>query len=734
MLFQRKECPSNPRDNNPCDIRFIDCTGTNEEQYACALQFLMGNTDYYVRAFVVDVDGNVFYGNTENVHTQDYDRYDGWADFANVYHAFSNTLFDIVTDEIIIPSEGFYYSTNENPTTVSFQTGTGYNTCYKYATEWNYKLWISQVYNGTVENNESSIVHLPMMKYSDGKLTIEKNSLDADKEITIYYDINGNYFRPETYTEIYTNPITICEPCAVYCCAISSEGYLSYTNMYVVSEVEEKGSYVEVCGIKWAKGNLQYDAVNGGDENFQENWRLAPEQWHFYRYDDDATSYEAQKTDQQVDHFTWGACGNGEFLHDITIYSTAENIDINSKMYLDENCSTQTTDYESAKYGDIAYWATKGQYRMPTVDEINVLINDASYQYGYYLTNDGIKIYGHLFTTPNGNRTTSNSEKQLTEENLSNGLFLPFTGGSNSKKTIIEDKGSYWSSTAETYPQSLAYDTNANPIRGDYNQYYGQWRTDLKSIRPVLFTVKVDGIKGDANNDSQVTMSDVVTIVNYVLGRSNVNFNFFNADVNGNNEVTMADVVGVVNIVLGKTASGARMAENTGMASGTLTLNAETDRMSISLDDTAAYTAFQMDVTLPEGMSINDVAFTGCQTSSHVLSMNTLSDGKVRITGWSARNAELKGNSGELLTLNLSGSQMVGTVVVDNVLFVTANGMEHKLAAAEVFGETTGIHTIENGERRTGDEVYDLSGRKINSQLKKGLYIINNKKAVIYPN
>ena len=257
--------------------------------------------------------------------------------------------------------------------------------------------------------------------------------------------------------------------------------------------------------------------------------------------------------------------------------------------------------------------------------------------------------------------------------------------------------------------------------------------TEGKEFKPydTSFVITVSGLKGDANNDGQVTMSDVVAIVNYVLGQANANFNFYNADVNGNGDVTMADVVGVVNIVMGKTAAGARMTENSAdMAPGTLSLSADADRMSVVLDNTAAYTAFQMDVTLPEGMSINDVAFTGRATTSHVLSMNTLDNGKVRITGWSARNADLKGNSGELFTMNLSGLQMVGTVTVDNVLFVTANGMEHKLNGAEIFGETTGISQMKNGEWIM-DNSYDLQGRKVNSQQKKGLYIINNKKVVV---
>ena len=244
------------------------------------------------------------------------------------------------------------------------------------------------------------------------------------------------------------------------------------------------------------------------------------------------------------------------------------------------------------------------------------------------------------------------------------------------------------------------------------------------------FTVKVGGLKGDANNDSQVTMSDVVAVANNVLGRPSLNFNFNNADVNSDGEISIGDVVGVVNIVLGRTVAGSRGAESTSaLVPGTLTLKAEADRMSVKLDNTAAYTAFQMDVTLPEGMSLNDAVFTGRQTSSHSLLMSELENGKVRIAGWSVRNDELKGNSGELLSLVLSGAQTVGTVTIDNIRFVTAEGVEHAFACVEAFDETTGIGltpALSEGE----GVVYDLQGRKVNRKTLKGLYILDGKKSV----
>ena len=187
------DCPEN--------IRFIDCTNTNEEQFSCALQYLMGNTDYYVKAFAVDKNNNIIYGGTEKIHTQNYNRYDGPAAYGNVWYAFQYTLFDVVTDEIIDPNNGFYYSTNENPTTVKYQKGTNYNTCYKFATEWNYRLWF---YHNDIHCDKNKIVSLPVMKYENGKLVISKAEADKDKDITFYYSINGDGSRPENFTQIYS--------------------------------------------------------------------------------------------------------------------------------------------------------------------------------------------------------------------------------------------------------------------------------------------------------------------------------------------------------------------------------------------------------------------------------------------------------------------------------------------------------------------------------------------------
>ena len=215
------------------DYWILDCSSFGAEQFWCYLKLLESNKTYFIRAFIKTREGDIVLGNVEKLHTQIFNRYNGRSDIANVWHAFSNTLFDLTSDEIINPNNGFYYSTNENPTKVKYQVGTGYNTCYKFATEWNYKLWY---YHNETHCDKNKIVNMPIMSYSNGKLTIEKNPLDLNKDITIYYCINGDYFRPETYTDIYSGPIEINEKCSVCCYAISSDKYISFTNLFVVNE------------------------------------------------------------------------------------------------------------------------------------------------------------------------------------------------------------------------------------------------------------------------------------------------------------------------------------------------------------------------------------------------------------------------------------------------------------------------------------------------------------------
>ena len=57
---------------------------------------------------------------------------------------------------------------------------------------------------------------------------------------------------------------------------------------------------------------------------------------------------------------------------------------------------------------------------------------------------------------------------------------------------------------------------------------------------------------GDGNGDGAVDAADVVSIVNYILGKPSSSFNEKNADANGDGQILIDDAVGTVNIIMNK--------------------------------------------------------------------------------------------------------------------------------------------------------------------------------------
>ena len=84
---------------------------------------------------------------------------------------------------------------------------------------------------------------------------------------------------------------------------------------------------------------------------------------------------------------------------------------------------------------------------------------------------------------------------------------------------------------------------------GDKVQATFNGDAEAKSYDMGTVDVKV-AMKGDANRDGKVTISDAVSVVNYILGNPSGDFNFYAADVNESDDITISDAVGVVNIIL----------------------------------------------------------------------------------------------------------------------------------------------------------------------------------------
>ena len=56
---------------------------------------------------------------------------------------------------------------------------------------------------------------------------------------------------------------------------------------------------------------------------------------------------------------------------------------------------------------------------------------------------------------------------------------------------------------------------------------------------------------GDVNNDGLINMSDVTTVISYILGMPVETFVFDNTDITGDGFINMSDVTSIIGIILG---------------------------------------------------------------------------------------------------------------------------------------------------------------------------------------
>jgi hypothetical protein len=222
-----------------------------------------------------------------------------------------------------------------------------------------------------------------------------------------------------------------------------------------------------------------------------------------------------------------------------------------------------------------------------------------------------------------------------------------------------------------------------------------------QELDPIV--IPTENKKGDVNHDKQVDVTDAVLIIDHILLKNPQNFDATLADVNSDKEIDVTDVVMVIDNILGKIelSRGATRAEK----------------------DLSAYTAFQMDLTVPAGYVLEGVELTEIAKDSHKLAYNMLSDGRCRVVVFSMDNEALPGAWDEVIRLNLRG-QGDAMVNVDRAMFVTVGGERHEL----LLNGTTSIAQL-SALNSQFSIVYDLQGRKV-EKATKGLYIVDGKKVI----
>ena len=105
----------------------------------------------------------------------------------------------------------------------------------------------------------------------------------------------------------------------------------------------------------------------------------------------------------------------------------------------------------------------------------------------------------------------------------------------------------------------------------------------------------------------------------------------------------------------------------------------ETRTVSIMLDNETAYTAFQSDLYLPDRLTATNFALTDRKNANHTITATVLPNGGIRLLSYSLNIKTYSGNTGALVTFNVTASEdFEGPVVIilRNTLFTTETGVE----------------------------------------------------------
>lgn len=243
-------------------------------------------------------------------------------------------------------------------------------------------------------------------------------------------------------------------------------------------------------------------------------------------------------------------------------------------------------------------------------------------------------------------------------------------------------------------------------------------------------------VSGDTDGNGVVNVTDYMAVANYILGVSASNFNVIAADVNEDGNVNVTDYTGVANIILygnyqGNPVNGI-MAMNAEGAFPWMEIEISEDGVvNLLLHDSKSFSAFQMDISLPEDVEIADVRMAKASQTKN-LGYAQLENGTWRLLYGTLENKIINLVGDKLLTLELTSNHPIsgGLITADEIFLTNRNASTIQLNSVQC-GLPTNITTIENISSVDGD-CYDLMGRKVDGRrIRKGVYIVNGKKMLV---
>ena len=220
-------------------------------------------------------------------------------------------------------------------------------------------------------------------------------------------------------------------------------------------------------------------------------------------------------------------------------------------------------------------------------------------------------------------------------------------------------------------------------------------------------------LPGDPDGDGKVSINDVTAIIDIILSDSYDELTveeFYTADTNGDGVINILDITAAINIILETVPEGneakTRAANNDYLVA---------DGTELSLINANAYTTFQMDITVADGATLNDVVLADRAADLQV-AFSQISDNTYRVVVASLQNRTIMGNEGLLINLDITGDQ---TAEYSNVLFSDVYARGYVLP---IVSDATAIAAIK-ANVDADCQIFTMGGAQINS-LQKGINIV----------
>jgi len=255
-----------------------------------------------------------------------------------------------------------------------------------------------------------------------------------------------------------------------------------------------------------------------------------------------------------------------------------------------------------------------------------------------------------------------------------------------------------------------------------YHYYYKVLSTALQEydVSNVVAATPLTSSLGDANGDTHVDVTDVMTTVNYALGMDQKPFIFEAADVNTDKLINVLDVIGIVQLVLNPSSNNARAYVTEAEPEIVYSVK---DGM-LYLDTPVEIGGFQVQLSLSEELRVKSEEFTPTEElKGFEVASSWLTKNDYRMMAYSFGNKTLP--AGKHAVLYIGNADITSLCISDAV----GNKVNIKPDDPTSVEGLTGRNII----RSNG--VFNLQGQKVSGEddsfnLQRGVYIINGKKVV----